>query len=144
MKTRYGIFALAFVFATIGASAASDNVVLIAVSKVAVPEKLPGQCDVSGTVMQVWQGTAFHRSQTISLKVPCRGDDPTFIPAVASLNSGRNIYFQSAEILKESHLGLARLDDSGALNWGGTTRVFGPWGTAHGYRILDGATLPTD
>jgi hypothetical protein len=144
MKTRYGVFALAFIFATTSASAAGDNVVLIAVSKVAVPRKLPGQCDLTSTVTQVWQGTAFHVSQTISLKVPCRGDAPNFIPAVATLNSGPNIYFQSAKILKESHLGLARLDDSGALIWGGTARVFGPWGTAYGYRVMDGAALPAN
>lgn len=131
--------------ATTSASvAAGDNVVLIAVNKVDAPAKLPGQCDVAGTIIHVLQVTAFRPRQVIMLKVPCRGDEASFIPAVALMNGGQNVYFQSAKILKESHLGLARLDNSGAPIWKGSTRVFGPWGTAYGYRVVDGAAMPAN
>jgi len=142
MTARQSVLAVLFLScSSLAASAAGDNAVLIAVSKVDLPPSLPGQCDVIGTVRQVLEGRTFRPGQAISIKVPCRGNDAYLIPAVAVLN-GANIYFQPADILRKSHQGFARLDDSGVLIWKGPPKNFAPWGPAYGYRMMDGATLP--
>src|SRR6185437_12017359 len=95
------VFSL-LVLSTAAANAAGDNVVLIAVQTVEVPSQLPGVCDVRWIVSEVKDGKTFHAGQTISLKVPCRGNDATLIPAVAT-DAPAGPRFISAEILKKSH-----------------------------------------
>jgi hypothetical protein len=80
--------------------------------------------------------------QAISLKVPCRGNDAALIPAVAT-DAPAGARFISADILKKSHQGLARIDDKGGLIWDYNQHSFGPWGLAGGYRVMDGIVVPT-
>jgi hypothetical protein len=126
------------------AMAAGDNVVVIAVGKVTVPEKLPGDCQVSGTVQQVFQGNAFHSGQTITVKVPCDSGAPRLMPAVAVTSGPDNVHVIAAPILRQSKQGFARLDDSGALIWQPFSRSFGRYGPAWGYRAADGLEMPAD
>jgi hypothetical protein len=142
MMARNGIFTLALLFlGSVAASAAGDNVVLIAVGKVGLPAKLPGLCDVGGTVSQVWEGKAFRAGQAISLKVPCSGGASYLTPAVAILGA-QSAHFVAADVLEKSKLGFARIDDSGKLIWQGSERSYGPWGAVAGYRVMDGAAVP--
>jgi hypothetical protein len=131
-----------FFFSCLAADASGDNVVLLNVDKATIPSKLPGECDVGGTVNRVFHGSAFHAGQAISLKVPCSSGEPALSPAVAVITGGDNVYFVPAPILRNSHLGLARVDDSGKLIWSTTSKFFAPWGSPYGYRVVDGAALP--
>ncbi len=126
--------------ASLPASAAGDNVVLIDVSKVEVPATLPGLCPLSGRVHQVWQGKAFHAGQTISLRVPCSSGNSFMTPV--DLPHGQSAHLVAVDVLRKSKQGLARLDDAGNLIWKPSGRTYGPWGVAAGYRVLDGALLP--
>lgn len=131
--------------ACLAASAAGsgDNVVLLNVEKVAVPDKFPGLCDVTGTITNIFQGAAFHHGQAIAVKVPCSSGAPTLTPAVAVITGGINVYFVPAPILKNSHLGLARLDDQGKLIWSAPSgNIHTPWGAPYGYRVVDGTAMP--
>ena len=51
------LFVLASGAAAVPAEATGDNVVLINVTKVALPSHWPGLCNVSGIVSQVWDGS---------------------------------------------------------------------------------------
>jgi hypothetical protein len=145
MTTLNLILALTFLFsASLAASAAGDNAVLLSVTKVTVPEKLPGACDVSGTVSRVFQGSAFHAGQGISVKVPCDSGAPRLSPAVAVISGPDNVHYIAAPIRKQSKQGFARLDDSGALIWRPSNRSFGHYGAAWGYRVVDGLEMPAD
>jgi hypothetical protein len=142
MTARSFILALVLLGSGIAAAnAAGDNVVLVTVGTVQVPAKLPGVCALSGIVRQVLDGKAFHAGQVISLSIPCRGDEASLIPAVAT-NAPAGPRFISADILAKSKRGLARLDDSGALIWDYSKRSYGHLGVAGGYRVMDGATMP--
>jgi hypothetical protein len=117
----------------------SDNVVVIDVSKVSLPHNLPGQCRVNGVVEQVWDGSAFHRGQSISVAVPCgaqvhRDDGPVISPYSPIL--------QDVETLKKSKSGFVHLTDAGELIWQPTKQSYGTMGNAIGYRVLDGVSLP--
>jgi hypothetical protein len=125
------------------AMAAGDNVVTIAVNKVVVPKSLPGACEVSGSVQQVFRGKAFHPGQAIAIKVPCDSGAPRLVPAVAVISGPDNVMVTAAPILKQSRQGLARLDDSGALIWQ-VGPTIGHYGPAWGYRVVDGLTLPVN
>jgi hypothetical protein len=130
-----------FLFSAVAANAAGDNVVVIAVGKVDVPARLPGVCDVTGKISQVWDGKGFHVGDAISLKVPCRGNDASLIPAVATKGPA-GPRFIAADILRNSHQGFARLDDTGAVIWDYSNRPYGAWGLAGGYRVMDGMVVP--
>ena len=129
-----------FLSATVPAWSAGDNVVLIAVSKVTPPHSLPGLCRVSSTISQVWQGKTFHAGQTLSLNVPCSGGNSYMTPA--DVRPGQSAYFVSVDVLRKSKQALARINDAGNLIWQPSSRTYGPWGVADGYRVLDGALLP--
>ena len=127
--------------AAVPASAAGDNVVLIDVSKVNVPRSLPGRCQVNGIVNQVWQGKTFRPGETVTITVPCNAADSGHLtPAVAV--PGLGPHFIAADVLRMSKQGLAHIDDAGNLIWKQSGRTYGPWGTAFGYRVLDGVSLP--
>jgi len=126
--------------ATVPAWSAGDNVVLIAVSKVTAPHSLPGLCRVNSTISQVWQGKTFRAGQTLTINVPCSGGNSYMTPANA--RSGQSAYFVSVDVLRRSKQALARIDDAGNLIWQPSSRTYGPWGLADGYRVLDGALLP--
>ena len=126
----------------VAANAAGDNVLLLDVAKVTVPDKLPGECDVNGSVNRVYQGTAYRAGQAIALKVPCSSGEPKLSPAVAVITGGENVYYVPAPILKNSHQGLARLDDDGKLIWSATSNVYGGWGIAYGYKVVGGTAMP--
>ena len=145
MTARGFILAMALLGSGItAANAAGDNVVLISVEKVTVPEKLPGACAVSGTVAQVLQGDTFHAGKAISIQVACDSGAPRLVPAVAVISGPDNVQYIAAPILKQSKRGLARLDDSGALIWQPSGRSFGRYGPAFGYRLVDGLEMPAD
>ena len=129
-----------FLSATVPAWSAGDNVALIAVSKVTPPHSLPGLCRVSSTISQVWQGKTFHAGQTLSLNVPCSGGNSYMTPA--DVRPGQSAYFVSVDVLRKSKQALARINDAGNLIWQPSSRTYGPWGVADGYRVLDGALLP--
>lgn len=122
------------------ASAAGDNVLLIAVSKVDLPPSLPGLCRLNADVSQVWEGQKFHAGQAMVLDVPC-GIGNSFMTPV-NLVQGEGAHLFSIDVLRKSKQGLARVDDSGKLIWQSSNRSYGPWGVADGYRVLDGALLP--
>jgi hypothetical protein len=114
----------------------SENVVLISVAKVEVPGALPGLCQVSGTVSDVWSGKAFHKGQAIVLPIPCGGDIRLVNPVtpVAVL--------ADPKVLKASKTGVAHLSDAGALVWKETARGYHGMGPVSGYRIHDGVLQP--
>jgi hypothetical protein len=128
-----------FLSAAAPAWSAGDNVVLVDVSKVDPPSKLPGLCRVKGTVRQVWEGKAFHAGQMLILNVPCSGGNSYMTPANTSSDG---VYMVAVDVLKKSKQALARIDDAGNLIWHSSGRTYGPWGMAEGYRVLDGALLP--
>lgn len=142
MTIRSALLASVLVLsASLPASAAGDNVLLIDVSKVTVPHSLPGRCQVNGIINQVWQGKTFRPGETITIAVPCdAADSGRFTPAVAV--PGLGPHFIAADVLRMSRQGLAHIDDAGALIWQLSDRTYGPWGTAFGYRVLDGVSLP--
>ncbi len=126
--------------AALPASAAGDNVVLIAVNKVDLPYSLPGLCRLNVTVNQVWEGKAFHPGQGLVLSVPCSAGNSFMTPA--NLARGQGIHLFAVDVLRKSRQGLARIDDAGTLIWQPSSRSYGPWGVADGYRVLDGALVP--
>jgi hypothetical protein len=142
MPIRSLVLASALALSTVlPAMAAGDNVLLIDVSKVNVPRSLPGRCQVNGIIRQVWQGKTFHEGQAITIAVPCSGPDFGHLtPAVAV--PGLGPHFIAADVLTKSKRGLAHIDDAGALIWQLSGRTYGPWGTAFGYRVMDGPSLP--
>jgi hypothetical protein len=143
MRTHSFILASALLFSgCVAADAAGDNVILISVAKVAIPKKFPGACDVSGTVSQIFQGSAFRAGQMVTIKVPCDSGAPLLTPAVAVISGPDNVHTIAAPILEQSAQGFARLDDSGALIWQPSGNDFGRYGTAWGYRVMDGLKLP--
>ncbi len=121
---------------TQSATASGDNVVMLSVVHVNVPQKLPGLCLLDGTVRHVWQGNAFHEGQGLILKVPCGNYDVRLLPPDTSLHGFR---LTDPTVLAKSRLGAAHLDDAGNLMWqperGDGGRVI--WG----YRVLDGVGL---
>ena len=144
MKASIPVLALSAVLATAsGAGAAGDNTVLLSVTKVTVPGQLPGACDVRGTVQQVFHGRAFHLGQIVTIKVPCDSGAPRLLPAVAVIAGPENVHVTAAPILQQSHQGLARLDDSGALIWRAGPNA-GRYGPAWGYRVVDGMEMPAN
>ena len=118
------------------AIASGDNVVMLSVAHVSVPQKLPGLCLLDGTINHVWQGSAFHEGQALTLKIPCGNYDFRFLPPATSLHGMR---LTDPWVLSKSRLGAAHLDDAGNLMWqperGDGGRVI--WG----YRVLDGVGL---
>ena len=140
MTLRHIVLASAlFLSATVPAWSAGDNVVLIDVSKVNAPHSLPGLCRVNSTIRQVWQGKTFHAGQRLKLSVPCSGGNSYMTPANTSSDGG---YLVAVDVLRKSKQALARIDDAGNLIWHSSGRIYGPWGMAEGYRVLDGALLP--
>jgi hypothetical protein len=123
------------------AAGTGDNVVTIDVTKVLLPAKMPGLCNVSGTIAEVWTGKAFHAGQPLALKVPCSNGASVLTPANAVAEDSHYSVI-SADVLLKSKKGVARLDDSGALIWKVTGQSFGTMGAVWGYRVLDGAALP--
>jgi hypothetical protein len=116
-----------------------DNVVVIDVAKVSLPKNLPGQCRVNGVVEQVRNGSAFHPGQTISVAVPCgaqvyRDNGPAI--------SSNSPILQDVETLKKSKSGFVHLTDAGELIWQPSKQSYGTMGSAVGYRVLDGVSLP--
>jgi hypothetical protein len=105
-----------------------------------VPARLPGLCQLNGTVNQVWEGKAFHSGQAIVLRVPCSAGNSYMTPA--KLVPGHGVPVFAVDVLKQSKRGLARVDDAGTLIWQSSGRSYGPWGVADGYRVLDGALVP--
>lgn len=142
MPIRSVLLASALILsAALPAAAAGDNVVLIDVSKVHVPQSLPGQCRLNGTIRQVWQGKTFHEGESLTIAVPCSAaDSGRLTPAVTVPGFGP--HFIAADVLRMSKQGLARIDDAGNLIWQPSERSYGPWGTAFGYRVLDAPSLP--
>ncbi|HVW72481.1 MAG TPA: hypothetical protein VHC39_02490 [Rhizomicrobium sp.] len=105
---------LALAPAFTSAWAAGDNVVMIAVTRVAVPPALPGLCLVDGTVRHVWEGHAFQEGQSLTLRVPC-GDRAGGLLPPATQRQGPRL--TDPGVLKASTLGAAHIDDDGNLMW---------------------------
>jgi hypothetical protein len=94
--------------------ATGDNVVMIAVTHVAVPTTLPGLCQVDGTVHHVWEGHTFHEGQPLTLHVPCGDRAGGLLPPATQLQGPR---LTDPTVLKASTLGAAHIDDDGNLMW---------------------------
>lgn len=141
MTIRSAFLAPVLLLSTIlAASAAGDNVVLIAVNKVDLPHSLPGLCRLNASVSQVWEGKAFHPGQTLVLNIPCSAGNSFMTPA--NLIQGQGTHLFAVDVLRKSKQGLARIDDADDLIWKPSNRSYGPWGMADGYRVLDGALVP--
>ena len=113
----------------------SENVVLISLAKVEVPGALPGLCQVSGTVSDVWSGAVFRKGQAIALPLPCGNHDKPMHPV-------KSASFIDPQVLQQSKLGVAHLTDAGALVWKQTVRGYHGLGPVSGYRIYDGVLQP--
>jgi len=120
------------------------NLIEIAVSRVDLPERLPGTCRVAGSVAGVLRGTAYHVGQSLIVDVPC-GAQPVLDARPAEPRTGPHSV--DAQVLKTSRKGAALLDDAGHLIWSRPQGYVGPPlyfrnEQILGYRILDGAVLP--
>jgi hypothetical protein len=124
--------------AAVPASAAGENVVLIAVDKVAPPTRLPGLCQVTGVVTNVLDGKAFRAGQALGLKVPCSAGNSYMTP----VSTGQEQRFISVDVLLKSREGMAHIDDGGALIWEHANRSYGGMSNVSGYRVLDGTLMP--
>jgi hypothetical protein len=126
---------LAIALAATPAFAGGDNVVMVAVAHVAVPQKLPGLCRVEGTITHVWEGRAFQEGQTLILNVPCGDEAAGPLPPATAIQGPR---LTDPVVLKASTLGAAHIDDDGNLLWqpvGADREVI--WG----YRVLSPVRL---
>jgi hypothetical protein len=120
------------------------NLIEIAVSRVDVPEHLPGTCRVAGTVAHVVRGASYRVGQDLTLDVPC-GAQPVLDARPAEPRTGPHPV--DAQVLKTSRKGAALLDDAGHLIWSLPRDYVGPPlyfrnEQILGYRILDAAVLP--
>jgi len=117
------------------ARALGDNVVMVAVVHVEVPQKLPGICQVGGTIAHVWEGTAFQKGQTILLHVPCGDHRGGPLPPATQTQGAR---LTDPTVLRLSKLGAAHIDDAGNLLWqpAGSSRD-----VIWGYRVLEAVGL---
>jgi hypothetical protein len=93
-----------------------DNVVVIELSDVALPERLPGDCSVEAQVREVWSGTAFHLGQRISLSVPCGHQAPIVDPRPARPRAPGEQRLD-VSVLHRSALAAVHVDDRGGLIW---------------------------
>ena len=118
----------------VGAAEKADaNVLMIAVTRVAAPDKLPGECRVSGIVTAVIEGGAFHAGQAVSLGVPCMGARRTLDrePARPSPYPMPLI----ADALKTSKSGCVRVDGAGKVIWTHAKEAVPVCGQVSGYKI---------
>lgn len=113
------------------------NVVEFDLLAVAAPPALPGMCAVTGVVDKVWEGSAYRTGQPLLLSVPCASYG--LIPANARVDGIVPVNVRS---LQQSHHGMARLTNDGALLWQDGGRSYGNWGQVAGYRVLDPRMLP--
>jgi hypothetical protein len=144
IKARNVLFGLGLM-SCVGSAASmatetGDNAVIIEVTKVAPPAKLPGLCRLKGVVQHVWDGKAFRPGEEISLKVPC-GSGGYLIP-VADTDASNQAHFVDFRVLEKSKRGAAHIDDAGNLLWQPSKRSYDSVGRVAGYRVLDGVALP--
>jgi hypothetical protein len=140
------LLALLLLAATAGTAGAAEvstiilgggNVVEFDVTAVVTPPSLPGLCAVTGVATRVWEGSAYRRGQPLFLTVPCASYG--LIPANVRLGG---IVPVNVGSLRQSHHGIARLGDDGALIWQDGGKSYGLWGQVAGYRVLDPRMLP--
>jgi hypothetical protein len=140
MTLRTALLALALIFpaAATEAADAGDNAVVIGVTKVTLPDNLPGLCQVGGVIGDVLDGKAFHQGQQISLQVPCGSyaNPRPLLPAVQA----HGPQLLDPNLLQGVRLGSAHLDDAGHLLWA-PTQPYGHWGAVSGFRVLEAAPL---
>jgi len=140
MAARYALLALVLFFpaATTQAAEAGDNAVIIGVTKVSLPDSLPGLCQVNGVISDVLEGNAFRNGQPISLQVPCGtyANPRPLLPAV----EGHSPRLLDPNVLRGVKLGGAHLDDAGKLIWA-PTQPYGHWGAVWGFRVFEGVPL---
>ena len=113
----------------------NENVLVIAVSKVDVPVKLPGQCQVSGAVSEVLSGKGFRKGQAMVLSVPCGAHDQPLNPKSMAM-------LADPQVLKASKTGVAHVSDTGAPAWKETAASYRGMGPVSGYRVYDGVLQP--
>ena len=122
-----------------------QNLVVLNVAKVTVPNHLPGPCRVEGVVSEVIEGGAYRVGQPIWIDVPCTHHsalDFRPAPSVRMPRAGETnppsaaveFYGLDPALLRGSKIGAARLTDDGRLIWGATR---GELGGITGYRMLD-------
>jgi hypothetical protein len=122
-----------------------ENVVVIAVSNVQLPNALPGQCLVRGLVQQVVSGCRFQPGQPLVIKVDCGVGTPILDsrPATREAQASGSV---DAAVLAQSKLGVVRLDDTGRVLWQPSPDFaadkFSQYGKIAGYRVLEGSALP--
>ena len=108
------------------------NVVEFDVATIVEPPTLPGVCAVTGVARKVWEGTAYRAGQPLFLTVPCASYG--LIPANVRMDG---IVLVNVSSLRQSHHGVARLTDQGALIWHDGGKSYGLLGQVAGYRVLD-------
>src|SRR5450755_1911222 len=116
---------------------AGDNVILLDVLRVTLPDNLPGFCQVGGNIGRVWQGQTFQTGQSVSLRVPCGAHSKPMPLAPAIQDHPAQLI--DPRVLLASKVGLAHVDDAGDLIWEPTKKSYGQFGIAWGYRVMDGA-----
>lgn len=134
-------------------SSARDNVVVLRVTDVRVPETLPGRCRVTGAVREVWDGAAFRIGQPLSIAVPCMVRQPVLEQGPAE--RGRPAHPGGPPpiapppprpldtvVLKQAARAVVHLDGAGQLIWTPTATAYDRIGRIAGYVVLDGATVP--
>jgi hypothetical protein len=141
-RLAFAIALLAPLATALAAPAAptQGNVVVIAPREVIVPQALPGDCTVQGSVRQVLEGAAFHVGQAVEISVPCSDGRPTIDRRPATRDAAPRPVDPMA--LRRSKLGLAHLTDRRQLIWTPTRKSYGTYGVASGYRVLDGVAQP--
>lgn len=142
MALRSALLALVFVLpvstTTSLAAAVDDNAVIIRVTKVSLPDNLPGLCQVKGVISEVLDGKGFREGQQISLQVPC-GTYQRPMPLLPAVET-HSAQLADPHVLLGTKLGGAHIDDAGKLIWV-PTRAYGHWGPVWGFRAFDGVPL---
>lgn len=134
-------FCLAACFAvTAIAQEREDNVIIISVTQVHLPESYPGACEMDGVIRDILDGKSFERGQRITVRVPCGiRSAPMLLPPAVSIHGPEMI---APDVLQRSKLGVAHITGAGKLIWEPTEKSFGTLGAVAGYRVIPGVSLP--
>lgn len=135
MKLYGALLTLVFLFPGVAmGNDGGENGVIIGVSNVSFPSRLPGFCQVKGTVSEVLDGKAFREGQPISLQVPCGTySRPRPLLPATDRHSAQLI---DPVVLTGTRLAGAHIDDAGKLLWE-PTRPYPHWGALWGLRIFE-------
>ena len=118
----------------VGAAEKADaNVLMIGVTSVTVPDKLPARCQVNGVVRAVVYGSAYRLGQAISLHVPCMKARPVLDREPARPSTTPPPI--DADALRLGRTACVRVDNAGALIWRYSSKAEPLCGQVSGYKI---------